>query len=215
MSLSRKFLNIWTSFYNTLLNYIFYLPLGGELSFRRKCINFANIEKGDQVLDVCCGTGTLTKLIAKRASRSGRIIGVDFRESILKVAENTRNLPITFICANSENLPLESSRFNKCFISFGLHHMNDQGRRNTLREVRRTLIPNGSLFVVEYNLPHRIMAKFAARVLVKLEESEEAYRMLMNRNLIFEIQRTGFKIRRRKFTGGGMIQLVEACKTSE
>jgi len=93
--------------------------------------------------------------------------------------------------------------------------MNDQGRRNTLREVRRTLIPNGSLFVVEYNLPHRILAKFAARVLVKLEESEEAYRMLMNRNLIFEIQRTGFKIRRRKFTGGGMIQLVEACKTSE
>ena len=205
-------MSIWKSGYDRLINYIFYLPFGGEQSFRRKCLDFACIEKGDKVLDVGCGSGTLTRLIAECLGCSGQVIGVDLSESALKEARNLQNQRIAFTCACGENLPLRSSRFDKCFLSFALHHMDKQARQNTLQEVSRTLTPGGSLFVIEYNLPERVMARLASRALAKLDASEEAYPMLMNSNLIKELQKAGLKIKRREFIGGGIIQLIEAGK---
>ena len=104
-------MSIWKSGYDRLLNYIFYLPLGGEQSFRRKCLDFACIEKGDKVLDVGCGSGTLTRLIGECLGHSGQVIGVDLSESTLKEARNLQHQRIAFTCACGENLPLRSSRF--------------------------------------------------------------------------------------------------------
>jgi len=205
-------MSIWKSGYDRLLNYIFYLPFGSEQRFRRKCLDFACIEKGDKVLDVCCGSGALTKLIAECLGYSGQVIGVDLSESVLKEAPNLQNQRIAFTCACGENLPLRSSSFDKCFLSFGLHHMDKQARQNTLQEISRTLTAGGSLFVIEYNLPERAVAKLASRALVKLDTSEEAYPMLMSGNLIQELQKAGLTIKRHKFIGGGIIQLVEAGK---
>jgi len=205
-------MSIWKSGYDRLLNYIFYLPLGGEQSFRRKCLDFACIEKGDKVLDVGCGSGTLTRLIAECLGSSGQVIGVDLSKSALKEAKNLQNQRITFTCACGENLPLRSSSFDKCFLSFALHHMDKQARQNTPQEVSRILAPGGSLFVIEYNLPEKVLARLASRALAKLDASEEAYRMLMNDNLIKGLQKAGLKIKRRKFIGRGIVQLVEACK---
>ena len=84
-------MSILKSGYNRLLNYIFYLPFGGEQSFRRKCLDFALVEKGDRVLDVCCGEGTLSRLIADCLGRSGQVIGVDLSQSALKEAKNLQN----------------------------------------------------------------------------------------------------------------------------
>jgi len=205
-------MSIWKSGFDRLFNYIFYLPLGGERSFRRKCLDFAHIEKGDRILDVCCGNGALTRLIGECLGRSGQVIGVDLSQSTLKEAKNLQNQRIAFTCASGENLPLRSSSSDKCFLSFGLHHMDKQARQNTLQEISRTLTAGGSLFVIEYNLPERAMAKLASRALVKLDTSQEAYPMLMNGNLIEELQKAGLTIKRRKFIGGGIIQLVEAGK---
>lgn len=202
-------MSIWKSGYDRLLDYIFYLPFGGEQSFRRKCLDFARIEKGDKVLDVCCGNGELTRLIGECLGGSGQVIGVDLSESALKEAIKRQNQRIAFACACGENLPFKSSSFDRCFLSFGLHHMDKQARQKTLREVSRTLAPGGSLFIIEYNLPERAMAKLVSRALVKLDTSPEAHRMLTGSNLVKELQEAGLTIKRRKLIGGGIIQLVE------
>jgi len=207
-------LNILAQFYDPLINFIFYLPCGGENYFRKRCVNFASPAEGGQVLDVCCGTGTLTSLIAHHIGPNGQVIGVDTSESALEIARTkTQNLPVTLLRVSAENLPFDSSRFGKCFISFGLHHMPRQARQNTLKEIHRTLTAAGSLFVVDYNLPKRALARLMTRALVKLDESEEACRMLMNSSLLKEIEQAGLEIRRQEFLCKGMVQLVEAVNT--
>jgi len=177
-------------------------------------MNFAGSAEGEQVLDVCCGTGTLTSLIAHRVGLNGQVIGVDITESALEIARTkTQNLSVTLLRVNAENLPFDSSRFHKCFISFGLHHMPRQARQNTLKEIHRTLTAAGSLFVVDYNLPKRALARLITRALAKLDESEEAYRMLMNSSLLKEIEQAGLEVRRQESLCKGMVQLVEAVNT--
>ena len=174
-------------------------------------MNFASTVEGDQVLDVCCGAGELSSLIAERVGMYGKVIGVDILEPALEVARTkTRNLPITFLGVNAEKLPFASAKFDRCFISLGLHHMPEQARHNTLNEIRRTLKSTGSLFVVEYNSPDGALSKLIARFIVKLDKSKEAYTMCINRSLLGEIEQVGFSIKRRESICKGSIQLVEA-----
>jgi len=213
-TLREKLANIWPRLYELLLDLIFYLPCGGEDHFRKKCVNFASLAEGDRVLDLCCGTGTLTSLIAGHAGPGGQVIGVDISEPALEIAmTRTPGLPVTFLKTGAENLPFTPSRFDKCFISFGLHHMTGQARQNALEEARRVLRAGGSLFIIDYNLPDGTLARLMTRAFVKLDRSEEVYKMLVNHSLLTEVQRAGFEIRRRELTGRGMVQLLEAVNT--
>lgn len=207
----RNLSRIWAQFHDSFLNLVFYLPCGGENCFGKRCVDFVSPVEGDQVLDVCCGTGELTSLIAERVGQDGQVVGVDIWEPALEIARTkTRNLPVTFLGVDAEKLPFAPSKFDKCFISLGLHHMPEQTRRNTLNEIRRTLTSDGSLFVVEYNLPAGALAKLTTKVLVKLDKSKEAYTMWINRSLLREIEQAGFSIKRRESICKGAIQLVEA-----
>jgi len=197
-------------FYDQFMKLVF-LPCGGEGSFRRRCVDFASPAEGDQVLDICCGTGTLTSLIAARVEHDGQVIGVDLSESVLEIArKKRRNVPVTFQRAEAGNLPLASARFDKCFISFGLHEMPKQARQNTLGEIRRTLRSGGRLFVVDFNLPAGALARFAIKAFVKLVEDKEVYKMLLDGSLLTEVEEGGLALKRREFICGGMIQLIEA-----
>jgi demethylmenaquinone methyltransferase/2-methoxy-6-polyprenyl-1,4-benzoquinol methylase len=212
-ALAERLFSIWAQFWDSLLNFAFYFPCGGEEPFRKKCLDFARPAKEDHVLDLCCGTGTLTSLIAGRVGPEGHVVGVDISESVLEIARTrVKSLPATFLRAGAGTLPFDSPSFNKCFISFGLHHMSKQDRQNTLGETRRALIRSGSLFVFDYSLPDKVLARLMAKALTKLDKSEEAYNMLVNDSLIREIQQAGLEIRRRESTYIGMIQLIEAVK---
>jgi demethylmenaquinone methyltransferase/2-methoxy-6-polyprenyl-1,4-benzoquinol methylase len=201
------------TFYDTLLDLVFYFPCGGEKRFRRKCLDFASPLKGEDILDVCCGTGSFSNMIASRVGFEGQVVGLDLCKSAIEVARNqTAAFPVKFLIANAESLPFISSNFDKCFIVFGLHHMPEQARQNTLSEISRTLKSAGSLFIVEYNMPDKAMAKLVTKTFLKLGESKEAYDMLINHRLIEDMKQVGFSIKRREFMYKGAVQLIEAKK---
>lgn len=176
-------------------------------------MDFAAPAEGDQILDVCCGTGTLTSLIARRVGPNGQVRGIDLSESALEIGRGKiRNVPVAFERAQAETLPFASARFDKCFISFGLHEMPIQSRRNTLREIFRILRSGGCLFVVDYNLPAGTLARSAIKAFVKLVEHEAAYKMLMDNSLVVEVEESGLAIRRQELICSGAIRLIEAVK---
>jgi len=177
------------------------------------CLAFANPVEGDRVLDVCCGKGTLTSLIAASVGSGSEVVGVDICKFVLGIARTkTRNVPITFLRAKADNLPLAPFTFDKCFISFGLHHMPEQARLNALREARKALRSGGTLFVVEYNLPTRALARLVFKTFVKFIEGEAAYKMVLDDSLLVKVQQAGFAVNRREVICGGMVQLVENMK---
>lgn len=195
-----------------MVNFLFYLPCGGEINFREKCVEFISPANGDSILDVCCGTGELTSRIAGHEFIE-QLVGVDISEPALKVSrEKTRHTSASFLNASADNLPFSSSRFNKCLVSLGLHHMSGKERQAALKEIRRVLTLKGSLYVIEYNLPKSRLRRLIATAYAKIDQSKEAYEMLKDESLVKEIKQAGFEIKRQCFTCQGIIQLLEAAR---
>jgi demethylmenaquinone methyltransferase/2-methoxy-6-polyprenyl-1,4-benzoquinol methylase len=211
-ALAEKLFNVCVKCRDYAFNRLFFLPCGGEASFRRRCVEFASLTAGNRVLDVCCGTGELTAVIAEQGC-TVPVVGIDISESSLEIARiETQRIPVTFLRASADDLPFDSSQFDRCFISFGLHHMPERERKRTLAEIHRVLAPEGILYVIDYNLPERGLGRPAAIAFAKHDRSEEAYEMLKNGSLIREVKQAGFEIARRGLTCRGIIQILEVVK---
>lgn len=208
-----KFWGRFARIYDLVIK-LFLLPFGGEERYRKDLVYFANPGKGERVLDVCSGTGTLSSLIAGRVGDSGTVTGVDLSARMVEIARKKvkEGLPLTFERASSENLPFPDGIFDRSFISLGLHEMPKTARQNTLREIFRTLKPGGSLFALDYNLAEGVLAKLAVKAFVKLAEQEDAYQMLLERMLEKEIGQAGFILEDRKLLLGGISQIIKAGK---
>ena len=208
----RKTSQPFLKFYDTVHNFLFYLPCGGETSFREKCVKFADLKNGDRVLDLCCGAGELTIAVA-RQGLTVELVGVDISEQAIETASTkARHMPVTFVRASVDDLPIKSPRFNKCFISLGLHHIPEQTRWKTLTEIHRALAPKGTLYVIDYNLSEKGLRRLAAITFIKLERSKEVFEMLKNGSMVRQIKQAGFEITGRDLICQGIVQLLKAVK---
>jgi SAM-dependent methyltransferase len=102
----------------------------------------AQIEEGQHVLDIACGTGILTRAVARRVGMKGSIIGLDVNEGMLAVAE--RKAPqIQWKQGRAESLPFDDNRFDVVVSQFGLMFFED--RSAAIQEMSRVLAPGGRL----------------------------------------------------------------------
>jgi SAM-dependent methyltransferase len=95
------------------------------------------------VLDVACGTGVLSRELARRLPVES-VAGLDCNEGMLAVASQLQP-EIDWHCARAEALPFESGRFAAVASQFGLMFFEDRPR--ALREMWRVLAPGGRLAV--------------------------------------------------------------------
>ena len=84
-----------------------YGTLGKDRYWKRKILQ--QISSGNSFLDLACGTGILTRKIAKKFP-SARIVGIDITESYLNVARQNSNYfdNISFILDDAEGFKLDS-----------------------------------------------------------------------------------------------------------
>lgn len=54
--------------------------------WRRRLVNSLELASGDEVVDLCCGTGENLELLAKAVGPEGRVVGVDLSERMLEQA---------------------------------------------------------------------------------------------------------------------------------
>jgi SAM-dependent methyltransferase len=101
----------------------------------------ARIGPGQKVLDVACGTGVLTREVARRVGSSGFVAGVDANPGMLAVAART-SPEIEWRHATAEALPYDDNYFDAVVCQFGLMFFNQQA---ALREMMRVLAPGGHL----------------------------------------------------------------------
>jgi SAM-dependent methyltransferase len=106
-----------------------------------RLVEAARIRPGQKVLDVACGTGVLTREVARRVGASGFVAGVDANPGMLAVAART-SPEIEWRHAGAEALPYDDSVFDAVVCQFGLMFFNQQA---ALREMMRVLVPGGHL----------------------------------------------------------------------
>ena len=104
----------------------------------------AQIQNGQHVLDVACGTGVLTRAVPRRVGMKGSVTGLDINEGMLAVAE--RKAPqIQWKHGRAESLPFDDNRFDVVVSQFGLMFFED--RSAAIHEMNRVLTPGGRLAV--------------------------------------------------------------------
>jgi len=108
----------------------------------------ADIQVGQRVLDVACGTGVLARAVAERVGAAGSVVGVDVNDGMLAVAQC--NAPtIVWKQGRAEALPFESDSFDTVVSQFGLMFFTD--RRAALKEMLRVVRRGGRLAVAVWD----------------------------------------------------------------
>lgn len=132
------------------------ISAGLHRRWKRATAALATPPRGGTALDVCCGTGDLARLLARRVGPAGRVIGVDFSAEMLTVArrraadEGLGNV-CRFVLGDAEALALPDAAFDAVTIGYGIRNVVHPER--ALAEFRRVLRPGGRLAVLEFSTP--------------------------------------------------------------
>jgi demethylmenaquinone methyltransferase/2-methoxy-6-polyprenyl-1,4-benzoquinol methylase len=132
------------------------LSFGLHRVWKQMTVDWSGARPGDSVLDVCCGSGDLAILLAKRVGQTGQVYGVDFAEAQLEIAQQKAarlfNLaPIRWIKGDALCLPFEDSHFDAVTMAYGLRNLVDipQG----LQELQRVLKPASRVAILDFHRP--------------------------------------------------------------
>jgi ubiquinone/menaquinone biosynthesis C-methylase UbiE len=124
---------------------------GGDAA-RRELIEQAQIQPGQRILDLGCGTGSLVAAL-KGAVPGAEVIGLDPDPLALERARRKcarAAVAVRFDRGFSDELPYAAGSFERVLSSFMLHHLGTEEKRRTLAEVRRVLRPGGSLHLLDF-----------------------------------------------------------------
>lgn len=142
-----------------------------EATFKAALLSQATIQPGQRVLDLACGTGTLTISI-KQAHPQATVIGIDGDQAILRQARakaEHKGAEIQFDEGMSYELPYADESFDHVLSSLFFHHLTRENKLRTLAEVRRVLKHGGEFHVADWGLPHNALMRLASQGIVLLD----------------------------------------------
>lgn len=151
------------------------LRLLGEESIKRELVDQAGVESGHRVLDIGCGTGTLSVLI-KRLHPGAQVLGLDPDLRALARARRKSEdagLSVHFDRGFSNELPYPDAFFDRVFSSLMFHHLERDQKLATLHEVARVLKPGASLHLLDFGRPRSWMDTALMHVLHRGEKLRE------------------------------------------
>jgi ubiquinone/menaquinone biosynthesis C-methylase UbiE len=154
-------------------------PLGKwfmrETSINSRLVEQGRIENGQRVLDLGCGTATLSILI-KKAQPGADVIGIDGNRKIIEVAEaetRKQGVNIPLFDAMVFDLPCRDNYFDRVFASMLFHHLATKDKILAAKEMCRILKPGGELHVADFGTPQNSLMAFISRIMLHFEEVDD------------------------------------------
>jgi ubiquinone/menaquinone biosynthesis C-methylase UbiE len=139
---------------------------GMDRIIRREVLNLLSLEGCEKVLDVGCGTGTLTRQIAGTLhdTRHSCVVGVDAATAMIAVARRKAKMlsNLTFEAALAEQLPFADGSFDCAVSTMFFHHINADLKSRALNEIWRTLVPGGRAVVADVTIPTNMFGTLCA-----------------------------------------------------
>jgi demethylphylloquinol methyltransferase len=148
------------------------LSLGLHWVWKQMAVSWSGAKLGDRCLDLCCGSGDIAQLLAKRVGNQGRVYGTDFAPAQLANAAQRADAiylphPIRWVEADALQLPFADDYFGAATMGYGLRNITDIPR--CLAELRRVLKPGAKAAILDFNQPSNyLVADFQRWYLEKI-----------------------------------------------
>ena len=157
------------------------ISFGLHKLIKKSAVNKLDLKNGAKVLDLCCGTGDISKLLADKKEVE-KVIGVDFSLKMLELsAIKNSHKKIEYINADCLNLPFEDNSFDAVTIFFGLRNIPD--KEKAINEIYRVLKPEGQVLHLDFQNGNRFfdfLFNFFAPLFAKIfTKTSDAYKYLV------------------------------------
>ena len=141
-----------------LLNHL--LSFNIDKAWRRRAIASLDWERAPRgtYVDLCAGTLDVAAELAARPGFSGRVIGADFAEPMLRagVGKAPRDI-VTPVVADALDLPLPNGSASGAIVAFGIRNVTRLD--DALREVHRVLEPGARFVILEFTTPRSALVR--------------------------------------------------------
>jgi SAM-dependent methyltransferase len=113
----------------------------------RPVLEWMQISPSDNILDVGCGAGWLSRILAKGVP-DGRVVGMDISDEMIRHARqsSTGFTNLGFVTGGVDEIPWESDFFTRAISVESSYYWPDPAKG--LAEIRRVLASGGSLWIV-------------------------------------------------------------------
>lgn len=196
------------------------ISMGMDVRWRRRTVASLGLPPGARVVDLACGTGDLSRELARAGYRP---FGADFAWGMLSRAHTRAPL----VQADILRLPLADASVDGATCGFALR--NVVSLEAMFAEVARVVRPGGRIALLEVSEPERALLRRGAsfwtnRVVPLLGgalSSREAYTYLprsfaylpQGEELLEMLARAGFGDLRREQLSAGIAQLIAGART--
>jgi demethylmenaquinone methyltransferase/2-methoxy-6-polyprenyl-1,4-benzoquinol methylase len=142
------------------------MTLGLDAAWRRAAVRASGLRPGMAAVDVACGSGALTRELARAVGAAGTVIGIDVSPRMLRVARDRRPAPRAatprYVQADALAPPLADGSMDAATIGFGLRNVPDY--RRCLEEMARVTRVGGFIVVLEIATPRNRIGQALAAV---------------------------------------------------
>ncbi len=123
-----------------------------HLDITAKTLRRMELRPGERVLDLGCGAGWATRLLARLVGEGpeghGQVVGLDISDEMIRRARSaSRDFDnIMFIWGSAQKIPWEENFFDKVLSVESFYYYPDPHR--VLHELFRVMAPRGRLFIL-------------------------------------------------------------------
>lgn len=133
-----------------------WLSLGQHRIWKQMAIKWSGAAPGTTCLDVCCGSGDLACLLARRVGSTGHVVGLDFAAALLAIAKQRADrsfppLAIDWVEGDALSLPFADRQFDAITMGYGLRNVTNI--LLSLKELHRVLKPGAKAAILDFHRP--------------------------------------------------------------
>jgi SAM-dependent methyltransferase len=134
-----------------------------ERTFKEALLRQAEIQAGQRVLDLGCGTGTLATMV-KCSYPTAEVFRLDADAETLKLAHAKTarvGLEVQLDQGLASALPYAAASFDRVLSNLFFHHLLDEVKDQAILEVRRILRPGGEFHIADWGKPTGTVMRLA------------------------------------------------------
>jgi demethylmenaquinone methyltransferase/2-methoxy-6-polyprenyl-1,4-benzoquinol methylase len=190
----------------------------------------SKLQRTNKILDLCCGTGLVTRSLISGPHQALSIDCLDLSQKMLMLAKQhmPAGIPVRYLNADAAKIPAENESYDGVVIAYGFRNIGNKAE--VLKEIRRVLKPHGFCYVLELTPPPFPLKPFytiymntiAPLIGLVLSGQFSPYRYLASSianfsvdDLLAQFKNSGFIITEFSSLTYGVASLFSAQKTEE